>query len=133
MRNICPEVLRLQEDGTRLHLNEVLINLSLSAEDPLTTAVAHATRCGSAAGGFLQLKADMEKQAEVLTAQMAAPKMVRILTHALPSFKLRAFDASTGRYVALNEDAEWDEDGEVIEEEVPDDESEISDLSWEDE
>lgn len=79
--------------------------------------------------GFLQLKADMEEQARVLVAQMTAPKIVRILTHALPSIEMRAFDVLTGRNLTLNEGAEWDDDGEAIEEEVSDEESEISDLS----
>ncbi|EAT87603.1 hypothetical protein SNOG_05212 [Parastagonospora nodorum SN15] len=107
----------------------VLVNLSLSNESPLTTSAAHATCCGSSPLGFPQLKADMEKQAQVLVAQMAAPKIVRILTHALPSIEMRAFDVLTGRNVRLSESAEWDDDGEAIEDEVSDEESEISDLS----
>ncbi|KAF1979311.1 hypothetical protein BU23DRAFT_576932 [Bimuria novae-zelandiae CBS 107.79] len=103
---------------TNLRLNEMLINLSLSNESPLTTSAAHATCCGSSPGGFLQLKADMEKQAQDLVAQMAAPKIVRILTHALPSIEMRAFDVLTGRNVTLSEGAEWDDDGEAIEDEV---------------
>lgn len=71
----------------------------------------------------------MEKQAQDLMAQMAAPKIVRILLHALPSMDLRAFDVLAGRIVTLNEGAEWDDDGKFIEDEVLDDESEISDLS----
>jgi hypothetical protein len=113
-------------------LNEVLINLSLSNESPLTTSAVHTTCCGSSPGGFFPLKADMEKQAQVLVAQMAAPKIVRILTHALPSIQMRAFDVLTGRNVTLSEGAEWDDDGEAIEDEVSDEESEISDLSSDD-
>ncbi|KAH8690405.1 hypothetical protein GQ44DRAFT_720263 [Phaeosphaeriaceae sp. PMI808] len=134
MRSICADVLKPrhlkpQQYSANLRLNEILINLSLSNESPLTTSAAHATCCGSSLGGFLQLKADMENQAQVLVAQMVAPKIVRILTHTLPSIKMRAFDVLTGRNVTLNEGAEWDDDGEVIEDEVSDEESEISDLS----
>jgi hypothetical protein len=71
----------------------------------------------------------VEEQAQVLVAQMAAPKIVRILTHALPSIQMRAFDVLTGRSLALSEGAEWDDGGEAIEEDVSDEESEISDLS----
>ncbi|KAK4664203.1 uncharacterized protein QC763_0083540 [Podospora pseudopauciseta] len=132
MRSICADVLRTPQHCTDLKLNEMLINLSLSNESPVTTSAAHATCCGSSTEGFLQLKADMEKQAQVLVAQMAAPKIVRILTHALPRIEMRAFDVLTGRNVALSEGAEWDDEGEVIEDQVSADESEISDLSSDD-
>jgi hypothetical protein len=132
MRSICAVVLKPREHSTNLRLNEVLVNLSLSNESPLTTSAAHATCCGSSPGGFLQLKADMEKQAQALVAQMAAPKIVRVLTHALPSIEMRAFDVLTGRNVTLSEGAEWDDDGEAIKDEVSDEESEISNLSSDD-
>jgi hypothetical protein len=132
MRSICADVLKPPQHSTNLRLNEVLINLSLSNQSPLNTSAVHATCCGSSPGGFLQLKADMEKQAQVLVAQMAAPKIVRILTHALPSIGMRASDVLTGRNVTLSESAEWDDDGEAVEDEVSDEESEISDLSLDD-
>ncbi|KAF1956408.1 hypothetical protein CC80DRAFT_446315, partial [Byssothecium circinans] len=115
MRTICADVLKPRQDSTELCLNEVLINLGLSNESPLITSTMHATCCGSSPGGILQLKADMEEQAQVLVAQMEAPKIVRILTHAPPHIEMRAFDALTGRNVKLSEGAEWDDDGEVIE------------------
>ena len=74
----------------------------------------------------------MEKQAHVLVSQMAAPTIVRVLTHALPSIEMRAFDVLTGRNVILSEGAEWDDDGEAVEDEVSDEESEIPDLSSDD-
>lgn len=104
MRSICADVLKPRQHSTNLRLNEMLINLSLSNESPLTTSAAHATRCGSSPGGFLQLEADMAKQAQDLVAQMEAPKIVRILTHALPSIEMRAFDVLTGRNVRLSEE-----------------------------
>lgn len=128
MRSICADILKPQQYSTNLRLNEILINLSLSNESPLSTSAVHATCCSSS-GGLVQLKADIEKQAQDLIAQMAAPKIVRILTHTLPSIKMRAFDVLTGRNITLSEGAEWDDDGEAIEDEVSDEESEISDLS----
>ncbi|KAF1835637.1 hypothetical protein BDW02DRAFT_597127 [Decorospora gaudefroyi] len=129
IRSICADVLKPRQQNTNLRLNEVLINLSLSDESPLATSAAHATCCASSAGGFLQLKADMEKKAQDLVAQMAAPRIVRIVTHALPSIEMRAFDVLTGRHVRLSGGAEWDDDGEAIEDEAEEEESEISDLS----
>ena len=57
---------------------------------------------------------------------------MRILTHVCSNANLRAFNALTGSNVMLSEGAEWDDDGEAIEDEVPDEESEISDLSSDD-
>jgi hypothetical protein len=74
----------------------------------------------------------MAKQAQVLVAQMAAPKMVRILTHALPSIEMRAFDVLAGSNITLSEGTEWDDDFEANEDEVSDEESEVSDLSFDD-
>ncbi|KAI9888210.1 MAG: hypothetical protein M1814_001091 [Vezdaea aestivalis] len=132
MRSICADVLKPRQHCTTLRLEELIINLSLSDESLLTTSTAHATCCGSSTGGFLQLKADLEKQAQVLVTQMAAPKMVRILTHILPSIQIRAFDVLTSKTVALSKDAEWDDKGETMEDQVSDEESEISDLSTDD-
>ncbi|OAL50497.1 hypothetical protein IQ07DRAFT_587152 [Pyrenochaeta sp. DS3sAY3a] len=132
MHTICADVLKPQQHSTNLRLNEILINLSLINGSPPITSAYHATCCGSSPGGIVQLIADMEKQAQDLAAQMAAPRMVRILTHTLPNFEFRAFDVLTGKNVALSKGAEWDDDGEAIEDEVSDEESEISDLSSDD-
>lgn len=131
MRDICADVLKPLQHSTHLRLNEVLINLSLSHESSLITSATHATHCGSSPRmGFLKLKADIQKQAQVLVAQMAAPKKVRILTHAQLNIEMQAFDVLTGRNLALGECAEWDGDGKVIDEEESDEESEISSLDW---
>lgn len=130
MRSICADVLKPRQHSTNLRLNEILVNLSLSNESPLITSEAHAECCVSSPGGFRQLKADMKKHAQNLVAQIAAPKIVRILTHTRPRIEMRAFDVLTGRNVKLGEFAEWDDDGEAIEDEVSDEESEISDYGW---
>jgi hypothetical protein len=132
MRSICADVLKPRQHSTSLRLDEVLINLSLFSESPLTTSATHAACCISSPGsalGFLQLEADMEEQAQVLVTQMAAQKVVRVLTHRLSDFKMRAFEVLTGRNVMLNEGAEWDDDGEAVEDQVSEEESEISSLS----
>jgi hypothetical protein len=54
---------------------------------------------------------------------------VRIVTHALPSIQMRAFDVLAGRNLTLKEGADWDDDGKTFEEQVSDEETEISDLS----
>ncbi|PVI05111.1 hypothetical protein DM02DRAFT_668576 [Periconia macrospinosa] len=122
MRSICPELLRVPPHKTGLRLREVLINLSLRTHQPLMLVLltaSHACHCKHfPRTGNRLLKEDMEKQAQELVTHMAAPKMVRILSHETPASKMRAFDAMTGKYIMLGEDTEcqgWDEPGEVIE------------------
>jgi hypothetical protein len=79
MRSICADVLKPGQHNTNLRLNEMLINLSLSSESPLTTFAAHATCCGSSPGGFLQLKADMEEHTVVNNQVNPTPRL-RYLT-----------------------------------------------------
>ena len=57
---------------------------------------------------------DLRNQAQILATQMAAPKVVRILTHVRPSYEMRAFDVLTGENLGLRCNAEWDADGEPI-------------------
>jgi hypothetical protein len=134
LREICPDALNPPEHDAKIRLNEVLVNLSLSRESPLTRSAIHARRCGpSSRGGSLHLIADMEQQAALLTTQMAAPKMARALTHVptIPEVEMRAFDILTLKTFRLAADADWDDEGEVIEDKVSsdDEESEISSLS----
>jgi hypothetical protein len=133
MRNICPDVIKPQTGSTKLRLEKVLINLSLDDESPGGTSNSFARRCGSVPGpfvpgDFLQLRADMEKHAQVLANQMAAPKIVRVLTHTFPYRQLNAFDALTGQTFKLSHDArvhrDWDADEETIEDE-PESEAEV--------
>ena len=86
MRRICPEVLRPQTNDTALQLIEVVVNLSLSNESPMTTSAAHSVRCGSTDRGFAQLQTDIEDHARALIPSMTSPKVIRVLTHSLPQF-----------------------------------------------
>lgn len=129
MRSICADVLKSPQGSTDLRLNLVLINLSLTNESPLVAAAGHAIGCNSSPVQFLRLQFDIEKEAQVLVTQMAAPKMVRILSHARTIHTgLQALDVLSGETIKLDEKAEWDDPGEVVEE-IMDEESEISNLS----
>ncbi|KAJ2985588.1 hypothetical protein NUW58_g5448 [Xylaria curta] len=126
MPSICPDVLKpLNPDGS-LNLSTVVINLSLITNQPGTTFAAHSKRCGSLAGGLLQLKADIQEQAEALAPRMTSPKIMRVLTHSLPQFETQSLDILTGKTMVLDDDMAWDEDGkEVMEDSEP--ESELLD------
>jgi hypothetical protein len=114
MESMCTDVLEVELHITNLRLDTVLINLGLSEDMALTVYFAHLSRCGYPQGPNTFWD-DMENQAQILVTQMAAPKMVRILTVEIPDFSMRAFDVLTGRTVKLDQDAKWDDDGEVIE------------------
>jgi hypothetical protein len=114
MRSICADALKPHEHSTSLRLKEVLVNLSLDGELPGIGSDQYAQHCIP----VRSLASAMEKQAKILVAQMADPKMVRILTHTRPWMQFRAFDVLTGRVLMLDRRVEWHDEGRVSEEEV---------------
>ncbi|KAI1913464.1 hypothetical protein LOZ12_005254 [Ophidiomyces ophidiicola] len=126
MRSICADVLKPLPHKTNLNLKEVLINLSLFDRPPLTSPKsAHSARCGSTDGAFLTLKTEIKDQAKALSALMAYPQKVRILTHKLPGFEIRSFDVMTGKSMILPNNLTWGDDGKIVNEEDPDQDSEF--------
>ncbi|OAR02950.1 hypothetical protein LLEC1_07652 [Akanthomyces lecanii] len=126
VRTICPNALKPQSHSHSLPLTKVVVNLSLSTNLPWQTSAIHSKRCGSAGGGMLQLKADLQKQAESLLPRMATPKFLRILTHSLPSIETQVLDVVTGKTMILDDNAAWDQDGRAPEK-VSTPEPELSD------
>lgn len=125
-RTICPTALKPQSHSSSLRLSKLVVNLSLATNLPWQTSATHAKRCGSDGGGMLQLKADLQKQAESLVPRMTAPKILRILTHSLPSIETLALDVVTGKSMILDDSMAWDQDGRTPEE-YSEPESELSD------
>lgn len=125
MRSICPDVLIPRDPNDSLQLSEVAINLSLTQNLPGITSAAHSKRCGSQDEGLLRLKADLREQAEALAAQMAFPRVVRILTRPLPQFDTQSLDVLTGKTMILEDGSAWAEDGKTVDEEDSEPESEI--------
>ncbi|KAK7413918.1 hypothetical protein QQX98_007185 [Neonectria punicea] len=119
MRSICPDVLKPNDPNDDLRLSAVVVNLSLTTDLPGVTSAAHSKRCDPPGGGLLQLKADMQEQAEALAARMASPKIMRILTHSLPQFETQSLDVLTGKIMILDDDMAWDEDGKTVEDSEP--------------
>ncbi|KAJ8129562.1 hypothetical protein O1611_g4069 [Lasiodiplodia mahajangana] len=130
MYHICPEVLRPHDSDKSLCLSVVVVNLSMLTPRSNIGGAAHSRRCMFRIGGTPQLKADIREQAEALVPRMASPKTVRILTHTLPAFKMHSFDVLTGKTMLLEENMDWDEDGEIVAEDSgSESESDISSLS----
>lgn len=114
---------------TPLRLEEVIINLSLSGLSDMVTSYRHALDCRAARGepgglSLSELQELVETQAVTLSGQLRSPRMVRVITHRPPSLRLCTFDALTGKRMVLDEGAEWDASGEVVDEH--------SDGEWED-
>lgn len=131
MRCICPDVLKARESDNTVHLSEVVINLSFIGHTQLATSAFHSKRCGShGVGGFLELKAEIQEQAEALATRMVSPRIIRILSHSLPQFDVRSLDVLTGKITVLDDDMAWDEDGKSIEDDS-EPESEIQDDEFE--
>lgn len=133
MRNICPAAIRPRDSAERLPLNRLIVNLSLKMDLPGITSAAHSKRCGPPSeGGFLQLKAEMQEQAETLGAKMASPKHIRILTHTFPQLETHSLDVLSGGTMLLEDRMRWDDDGNIVEDEqgVESDFSEGESLSW---
>ncbi|KAM0539917.1 hypothetical protein ACHAO7_011696, partial [Fusarium culmorum] len=133
VRNICPDALRPRDSADGLRLNRLIVNLSLKMDLPGITSAAHSKRCGPPnEGGFLQLKEDMQEQAEKLGAKMASPKLIRILSHTLPQLETHSLDVLSGGTMLLEDRMRWDDDGDILEDEqgAESDFSEDESLSW---
>ncbi|ATY64781.1 hypothetical protein A9K55_005378 [Cordyceps militaris] len=115
VRTICPDALKPRSQGYKLRLNKLVVNLSLTTNVAWQTSATHSRRCGSS-GGILQLKTDMQEQAESLVPRMTTPEMLRIVTHSLPAIETRALDVLTGKIMILDDDVAWDQDGRSLEE-----------------
>jgi hypothetical protein len=113
MHSICPDVLKPQGPENNLRLSELVINLSLTTNQPGITSAAHSKRCGGV-GGLLHLISDIREQTAALAARMGSPRIVRILTHSLPLFEIQSFDVLTGKMMVLDDDMAWDEDGKIV-------------------
>jgi hypothetical protein len=116
MYSICPDVLKLRNPDCTLHLSELIINLSLKIDLPGITSASHSKRCQSPGGGLLQLRTDLQHQAEELAGRMASPKLMRVLSQPLPGFRTQSFDILTGKTTNLDEGMDWNEDGSTLEE-----------------
>ncbi|KAI8629335.1 hypothetical protein F5Y19DRAFT_432287 [Xylariaceae sp. FL1651] len=113
---ICDALLKPAIQDTPLNLEELIINLSLSELSDSVTSYRYPRRCGSASvESTLQLRATIESQATKLSRQLSSPRMVRIISHELPSFAIYGFDALTGQRVRLKPGMQWDADGELVE------------------
>jgi hypothetical protein len=128
MYSICPDVLKLRNPDCTLHLSELIINLSLKIDLPGITSASHSKRCQSPGGGLLQLRTDLQHQAEELAGRMVSPKLMRVLSQPLPGFRTQSFDILTGKTTNLDEGMDWNEDGSTLEE--SESESDFSDEDY---
>ncbi|KAH7320705.1 hypothetical protein B0I35DRAFT_198945 [Stachybotrys elegans] len=124
MPRVCSELLKCPATEKVPRLTTVVVNLSLNIIQPGITSASHSKSCYSSGGSLLQLKEDITTQAETLATQVKSIKILRVLTHSLPTFKIESLDVLTGKTMRLKDGMAWDDDGTVIEESEP--ESEFS-------
>lgn len=116
MEEICESLLEPPPSDTPLE--EVIINLSISQLSDTITSYRYPNRCQTVARDFPQLKLALETQAATLAARLRNPRTLRIISHEFPSLDIYAFDAIKGRRIRLDNNVEWDADGELVDEEV---------------
>jgi hypothetical protein len=115
MDNVCESLLDPPTSETRLKLEDLIINLSLSELSEAFTSYRYPKRCHYVPDGdFPRLKERIEKQATALVSRLENPRVVRVLSHEFPSLKITCFDAITGRRMWLKDGSCWDADGIVI-------------------
>ena len=115
--------------GTQSRLEEVTINMSsldLAKRAIPDSSLSHfsAKHCQSISNIFIPLEGEMETQAVALSHRLKKARMVRVIFPESPYLTNLAFDAVTGYWVRSGNHAEWDADGESLDETESDDESE---------
>lgn len=68
--------------------------------------------CNSNSVSLRHLQVSFIEQLNLLAAQMATPKKMRILMHTPPAFELASLDLLADTEMLLTDDQGWDEDGE---------------------
>lgn len=125
MEDICETLLERPPSDTAIE--EVIINLSISQLFDTTTSYRYPNRCQTIARDFPALKLALETQATTLVARLRNPRIFRIISHELPSLGVYAFDAIKGRRFRLESNVDWDADGEIVDEVLEEDESDLFD------
>ncbi|KAK4112797.1 hypothetical protein N656DRAFT_836830 [Canariomyces notabilis] len=112
---VCERLLRAPEDAkTPLHLEELIVNLSIPElydNDYIGYIPRHCTwrpGHGTHRSAYNALKATMESAAAAIASRLKGPRMVRVISHVLPSYDISAFDAITGRRMRLGSRCEDD-------------------------
>ncbi|KAK3382446.1 hypothetical protein B0T24DRAFT_14223 [Lasiosphaeria ovina] len=125
MEEICEVLLERPPSDNTAPLEEIIINLSISQLSETITSYRYPNRYQTVASrNFPQLKLALETQAAALADCLRNPRTVRIISHELPSLEVYAFDAIMGKRIRLENNVEWDGDGELVDEVVDEDEDE---------
>jgi hypothetical protein len=125
---ICESLLETPPQDTPLKLEEVIVNLSISGLSDITTGCRFSKRCPSPSSArHDSWKRAIESRATELALRSNNARMFRVISHVLPSLGVVAFDAMTGRRYHLETGAEWDADGERVDDALKDTEADLFD------
>jgi hypothetical protein len=114
LRSICYAAITPPDGSTNLHLNDMVINLSLSNESPFITSATHSMACGGSGPVTFTPKGAFHWRAEAVALSVASPKKFRLVSHTLPNAVIQSLDLLTGDLYTLKDGAEWDGDGEIV-------------------
>lgn len=117
MERICESLLAFAIRDTPPNLEEVIINLSLSDLSHSYTSYRFPRTCNPRdSKTSLECKEAIEEQAKTLARKLRNPRMIRVISHELPSLAILALDAITERRILLEDNKKWDADGEELQE-----------------
>jgi len=110
MRNICPDILQLSPDDGAFRIETLVLNPSLQDTDGRTMSARYARNCSSSVGreGW-DLHTDLLKAGKSAATQMPKQRLLRVLSHKIPSLRLAAVDCVTGTKTLLAEGADWED------------------------
>ncbi|KAH7309146.1 hypothetical protein B0I35DRAFT_482872 [Stachybotrys elegans] len=117
---LCECLLDFPEGTVLPHLEEIIINLSLSGLSTKLTVFQATRRCTTDENiGKPEpprpITLVMEDQIKKLAEMAPNARIVRVLaTKRLPSLDLSALDGKTGKWSLVKKDLPWDEEGEPI-------------------
>ena len=124
--SMCPAAFDSPIRGRRLPMKELLVNVSINTCMRRTLLSDYSTvsemgktgsrRCDRKFKRPDKLTPVIERQVASLVSQMHKPKTVRILSCAYPSMETVALDVLTQRRMALSEEADWNAEGKLLQE-----------------
>ena len=107
MPRVCPEISKISKSTEfSRNLQDVVINLSLMVSSQEITLASQ--RCGYyLIDGVRTVMPAMREEAKNLISRTASLKLMRILTHSVPQFKIQSFDLLNGIIMELTESMSW--------------------------
>lgn len=110
----------VDEDSLQRPLKELIVNTSISEWSPSITGYRFSKHCSRASEPLYPVDGPspsrLQSRMSSLTSQYPNLKVVRLISHQLPSLDWYALDALSGKKLWLPPGCSWDADGELFDE-----------------